>query len=178
MLVLDMVLLLRMRITYHYSDTKDRCAYSRSVTELKEENWEDRKAVPKCKGKHICKCEQTQEYLQACDQGLLEKTCSVWGKDTRYKLKNRIPLSLVDLQSWFQNIQTCKHSSFLCLTAQYLHMSCTNPPRCFKCSLEMPCERLYHWGAQARVKVSAWSAQRTSFIFTFSWWCYVCFEHF
>lgn len=40
MLVPDMVLLLRMRIMYHYSDTKDRRACSGSVTELKEENLE------------------------------------------------------------------------------------------------------------------------------------------
>lgn len=136
MLVPDMVLLLRMRIMYRYSDTKDRRACFGSVTELKEENLE--KTGKQSQSVRVNTSVSVSGLGSICRH--VTRVC--WRKHAWFgeripdkKLKNRTPLSLVDLQDCFQNIQTCKHSSFLCLTAQCLHMPGTNPPRCFNCSL-------------------------------------------
>lgn len=83
MLVPDVVLLLRMRIMYHYSDTKDRCACSRSVTELKEESLE--KTGKQSQSVRVNTSESVSGLRSICRQ--VTRVC--WRKHTRFE--ERIP---------------------------------------------------------------------------------------
>lgn len=105
MLVPDMVLLLRMRIMYHFPDTKERHACSRSVTELKKDNLE--KMGKQSRSVEV-NTSVSPKYASELRSICRDVTRACWGKkgwcEERIpdnKLKNGAHLSLVDLQDQF-----------------------------------------------------------------------------